>query len=112
MNNEKTEAKAISRADRVQRTARQGEGIEHEEKERIKEGYRKKIRSIREGHITGGYCETEILQQAEKSLASILNTELEEIERSGQPGQAQRIFAIERELRGFSWKPRLVVAQD
>lgn len=89
---------------------------ESREREGIKAEVRKKIRAIREGHNTGGYCETEKLIEAEKPLHAILSAELEELKRrhgySPDPKfKHPEIRAVEVELHGLSFKPRLVVAE-
>lgn len=94
-------------------------GLQRQESSREKEKreLRKKIRSIREGHLTGGYCETEALQAEEKKLYAILKQEFDEL--TAQHGYSpdprfkhKDIRTVEVELNGLSWKPRLVVAQD
>lgn len=90
---------------------------EEGERSEVKAALRKKIRSIREGHSTGGYCETEKLHQEERKLHAILSTELEEAKAkhgySPDPKfKPAAVRTIELELNGLSWKPKLVVAQD
>lgn len=92
----------------------QGKGSEAEQ---VKAELRKKIRSIREGHATGGYCETEKLQAEEKKLDAILRKELDEAKAefgySPDPKfKHTKVREIELELNGLSWRPRLVVAND
>lgn len=82
-----------------------------------KEKLRQKIRSIREGHTTGGYCETESLHAEEKKLDKILRAELKEaIDKHGYSPDPRfkhkLVREIEVELNGLSWKPTLVVKED
>lgn len=89
---------------------------ESKERERIKTELRKKITSIRQGHTTGGYCETEKLLEVEKQLHAILSAELEEAKAkhgySPDPKfKHPTIRAIEVELYGLAFKPKLVVAE-
>lgn len=108
MSEDKTEIKNSPQAKAVTGIG----GIQRGEKEarqRIKRAIEKDCQSIREGHTSGGYCDTEQLLASEKRLAAIIQTEIEEaIEARDRNLQ----FALERQLRGFAWKPRLVVAQD
>lgn len=97
----------------LQREAGREEG---KHRETIKAGFRKNIRQIREGHLTGGYCDSEALKGEEKKLYAVLATELEEAKAkfgySPDPKfKHPTIRAIELELNGLSWKPRLVVAE-
>lgn len=82
-----------------------------------KQKLRQKIRSIREGHTTGGYCDSEALKVEEKKLDKILRAELKEaIDRHGYSPdprfKAKEVRDIEVELNGLSWKPTLVVKED
>lgn len=86
------------------------------EREKIKANLRLEIRSIREGHGTGGYCQTEKLVAVEKKLHAILSTELEALKKehgySPDPKfKHPNIRAVEVELNGLSFRPRLVVAE-
>ena len=86
------------------------------EGERSKRELRQKIRSIREGHTTGGYCDSEALVVEEKKLHAILSKELDEAkaEHGYSPDPKFKhptIRTIEVELNGLSYKPRLVVAE-
>jgi len=109
MNESKTQVEP--RTDRLQR------GTQSQEREGIKKGLRKNIQAIREGHLTGGYCESEALKAEEKKLYAILATELEEAKaRHGYSPDPKfkhaEIRKIELELHGLSWKPKLVVAEE
>lgn len=78
---------------------------------------RKEIKAVREGHGTGGYCETETLHEKEKALYKILSAELDAAkEKYGYSPDPKfkhpEIRTLELELNGFSWKPTLVVKQD
>lgn len=89
---------------------------ESEERNSIKAELRKKIKGIREGHTTGGYCESEALKAEEKKLHAVLSTELEEAKSkfgySPDPKfKHPTIRALELERDGLSFKPRLVVAE-
>lgn len=88
---------------------------ESREAEVIKAGLRQNIKAIREGHLTGGYCKTEELVAEEKKLHAILSKELETAKRdygySPDPKfKHPTIRAIEVELHGLAFKPKLVVA--
>lgn len=81
-----------------------------------KEKSRKQIKAIREGHLTGGYVETEALHAEEKKLDKILRKELDEAkEKHGYSPDPKfkhpEIRALELELHGLSWKPLLVVSE-
>lgn len=81
-----------------------------------KEKSRKQIKSIREGHYTGGYVETEALHAEEKKLDKLLRKELEAAkEKHGYSPDPKfkhaEIRALELELHGLSWKPLLVVSE-
>ncbi len=85
-------------------------GLQRGEKEKLRE----KILSIRHGHTTGGYCDSETLKVEEKKLHKILSAELAEAkEKFGYSPDPKfkhaNIRAIEVELYGLSWKPELVV---
>jgi len=87
---------------------------EAESREAEKQHLRKKIKAIREGHATGGYCETEKLHEEEKHLSKLLRADLEEAKKkhgySPDPQfKPKEVRAIELELHGLSWKPELVV---
>jgi len=102
--NEKAKAEAVTGAGSLQRK----EGSVEE----VKADLRKKIRSIREGHGTGGYCDTEALKAEEKKLHHVLSVEIEEAE-AKHDHQSQAIAtANKRELAGLSYRPKLVVAED
>jgi hypothetical protein len=78
---------------------------------------RTNIKAIREGHLTGGYCDTEKLHAAERALHPILTKELEAAKAkhgySPDPKfKHPEIRVLELELNGLSWKPRLVVAPE
>lgn len=109
MSEEKNETKTESRPGRIQRSAESGK-----ERETIKAHLRKNIREIREGHHTGGYCQTEELIYEEKQLYAILSSELEEAKAefgySPDPKfKPAQVRAIEVELNGLAFKPKLVV---
>jgi len=69
-------------------------------------------RQVKEGHTTGGYCDTVALHAIEKALAKVIGEEITELEKVGSiaAGNAAQIY--KRELAGLAWKPKLVVAQD
>jgi hypothetical protein len=109
--NEKTETQRG--ASGLQRETSSGET----QRQEIKAELRKKIQAIRQGHTTGGYCETEKLVAEEKKLHAILCTELEELKLkhgySPDPRFKHRdIRAVEVELNGLAFKPKLVVAHE
>lgn len=86
------------------------------EAQEVKAELRKKIVSIRAGHTTGGYCETEKLIAEEKKLHAILATELEAAEKKHGTNhrselQHPEVRAIKVELAGLAYKPRLVVSE-
>ena len=74
---------------------------------------RQKIISIRQGHLTGGYCDTEALKVEEKKLWKILSEDLSEAKKkfgdSPDPKfKPKEVRAIEVELFGLSYRPVLV----
>lgn len=92
----------------------QREASSHEEKVRK---LRKEIKAIREGHLTGGYCETEKLVEKEKALWQILSADLEHAKEehgySPDPKYKHaKIRALELEINGLAFKPTLVVKHD
>jgi hypothetical protein len=93
-------------------------GLQREaEGSKVKAELRRKIESIRRGHATGGYCETEALQVEEKKLHKVLSEELEALKQlhgySPDPKfKHPAIRAVEVELHGLSWKPTLVVKEE
>jgi hypothetical protein len=108
--NEKEEASKTERgATRLQPGASRSES---QEREQIKDALRKERRAVKEGHLTGGYCETEALHKVERKLHAILSAEIEECEAQPNEGNATRKRALQRELAAFSWKPKLVVAAN
>jgi hypothetical protein len=119
--NEKTNAPASSGG--LQRGQEEGSGSKQKEQHGSEGGavakatLRKKIEAIRKGHVTGGYCETEALKEAEKELHKVLSAELEaEIKTHGYSPdpkfKAPSIRALEIELNGMAYKPKLVVTHD
>lgn len=70
---------------------------------------REQIESIREGHTSGGYIDTEALHDEEKKLHAILLTKLEAAEKENDRAA---IKSITREINGLAFRPRLVVAND
>jgi len=69
---------------------------------------RQKIKAIREGHTTGGYCDTEKLKAAEKELWSrILTKRLA----NAKEGTAEH-RDLTREIQSLAFRPKLVVAED
>lgn len=99
-----SETKTQRGAGALQRDPSKTEGQIHDE---VLAGLRQKIRSIREGHATGGYCDTAALHVEEKKLDAILRTDLE----AAKEGSIEQ-RNIKRELASLSYRPRLVVAQD
>lgn len=100
-----SEEKAESRSGALQRDESEAKKI------------RQTIKAIREGHTTGGYCETEKLQAEEKKLWKILQAKLDDAkERHGYSTDPKfkhaEIRALELEINGLSWRPTLVVKQD
>jgi len=73
---------------------------------------KKEIRGIREGHTTGGYCETVKLLEKEKELHNIIVKEIEDLEHSKEAGSGLKAATLKRELAGLAYRPRLVVAND
>jgi len=71
----------------------------------------KEITAIRQGHATGGYCDTEALKVEEQKLHGILEAEVNAEEKK-QPRDDFRIRSIKREIAALAYKPRLVVAAD
>ncbi len=110
MNEEKT--KTQSGPGSIQRQTKGDES----ERQRIKGKFREEIKAIREGHATGGYCDTEKLKASERKLHGVLATELEELKAkfgySPDPKfKHPSIRAVEVELYGLSYKPELVVKE-
>jgi len=106
--NEKTETQRGPGS--VQRETSSGET----QRQEFKAELRKKIQAIRQGHATGGYCETEKLIGEERKLHAVLCTELEELKLKHGYSPDPRfkhptIRAVEVELNGLSFRPRLVV---
>jgi hypothetical protein len=100
----------------LQRGPRGGESAEGQ-REKRKAELRTKIRSIREGHTTGGYCDTEKLKIEEKELHKLLSEEFEAAcaihGYSPDPKfKHKAVRDLEVELNGLSWKPKYVVAEE
>jgi len=77
---------------------------------------RAKIKSIREGHTTGGYIATEALQEEEKKLWRILTDKLAvEEKKHGTHHRAEfqhpEVRRLRVELNGLAFKPQLVVKE-
>lgn len=92
-------------------------GLQRTESSSKKQQLRNEILAIRQGHTTGGYCDTEKLHAKEKLLDKVLRKELKEaIEKHGyspDPRFKHRdVREVEVELNGLSWKPTLVVKED
>lgn len=100
------------------KTAQSGtRGLQRDEKEKVKAELRHKILSIRQGHTTGGYCDSEALKAEEKKLDKVIRVELAEaIEKHGYSADPKykhkEVREIEVELNGLSWKPTLVVKDE
>jgi FKBP-type peptidyl-prolyl cis-trans isomerase (trigger factor) len=105
MKHEEAKAEAQRRPGSLQRETK-GEQVTREQ---IKANLRKEIKAVREGHVTGGYCDTEALQAQEKKLHAILTKELEDIGSTQDYASVEHRKLINKELAGLSWKPRLVV---
>jgi hypothetical protein len=103
--NEKEKTEAVGGASSIQRVAKSGHS-EKEVKQAVLGALRKEIQAIRQGFTTGGYCETETLKEKEKRLHAVLCQELDE------SCERETREAIEHELAGLCYRPRLVVAQD
>ncbi len=67
------------------------------------------IKAIREGHTTGGYCDTEELHKKEKQLFRILTAALEEAEKDREH---ERVRILKRRIEALSFRPKLVVAEN
>ena len=104
---EETKTQTLARAGGLQRSAE-----ESKERESIKAKIRKEIAIIRQGHATGGYCDSEKLRAAERPLYTILASELEELEAKVANPNNPATVAVRRELAGLSYQPRLVVAKE
>lgn len=104
MSEEKT--KVEQRPGGIQRDAQS-----RQDEDRFEKELRVEIKSIREGHNYAGYVVTEALQSSEKLLHKILDRRATELE-AGDHSQKQQAAKIRRELAGFCYKPKLVVAQD
>lgn len=91
--------------------------LQREAKSSRLETLRKKRISIREGHVTGGYCDTEALLEVEKEIFGVLSKDLEAAkEKHGYSPDPKfkhaEVRAIELELNGLAFRPRLVVAES
>jgi len=106
MSNE-SKTQTESGPDRLQRSAKEISSTGPVEKD-----LRKKITAIRQGHLTGGYCETETLHAEEKKLHKIISDQIAELEDKKPNNWQQHTAALRKELAAFSWKPRLVVADE
>jgi len=73
---------------------------------------RSKINAIRQGHATGGYCDTDALKEQEKELDGILVEKIKALEIADASGNRAAVALIERERKSFAWKPKLVVSAD
>lgn len=98
----------------VQRSQKEGSGRAKED--RLKT-LRKERMAIKEGHTTGGYCDTEALHAKEKEIWKVLSEDLAAAkEKHGYSADPKfkhpEIRALELEINGLSWKPQLVVAAD
>ncbi len=87
---------------------------ESREREEVKAELRQRIKAIREGHATGGYCDTDKLKEAERPLWQLLTEDLEAAKKkhgySPDPKfKHPEIRVIELELNGLAFKPELVV---
>jgi len=85
-------------------------------REEAKSLLRKKRKAIREGHATGGYCETGALLDVEKDLYKLLSRDMEEAKAkygySPDPKfKPKEVRDIELELHGLAYKPALVVKE-
>lgn len=105
--NEEVKTQAAARTGSLQP---QASGAREVEKQKL----RREVEAVRRGYTTGGYCETEKLQEKEKPLAKLLAQELDELKQkhgySPDPKfKHPEIRAVEVELNGLSWKPQLVV---
>jgi hypothetical protein len=105
MNNE-NQAKTQPGAGGLQRPPGSGQSNEREQN---KNALRKERQAIKEGHATGGYCQTEKLHAVEKKLHAILTEERDQAVEDGDKPTAK---TTAHELAGFSYAPRLVVAPD
>jgi len=81
------------------------------------EALRQERRSVREGHRSGGYCDTEALHKIEKQIWQVLTARLDAAKKKHGYTPDPRfkhadIRAIELELDGLAWKPTLVVMND
>jgi len=90
--------------------------LQREEKSSRIEKLRQERRAIREGHLTGGYCDTEKLLAVEKEIHAILAKDLEAAkEKHGYSPDPKfkhpEVRNIELELHGLAFRPRLVVAE-
>jgi len=82
-----------------------------------KDELRKNITAIRQGHLTGGYCDTDKLRAEEKKLHVILAKDLEDaIKKHGYSPDPKfkhaEVRSIELELNGLSYKPKMVAAHE
>jgi hypothetical protein len=83
----------------------------------IKAELRSRIHSIRAGHMTGGYCDTERLVIEERKLHALLAPELEQLKlKHGYSPDPKfkhgAIRAVELELNGLAYKPKLVEMEE
>jgi len=71
---------------------------------------RAEIETIRKGHLTGGYCDTEILVEAERKLFNALNAEIHDL--GNTPEHNKRRAELEKEIRGLAYRPKLVPEKE
>lgn len=102
-----------------EKTERRPGGIQREAEgdEAKVQAIRKNIKAIREGHTTGGYCETEKLKEEEKKLYGVLSKKVEAAKaRHGYSPDPKfkhpDIRALELEINGLSYKPLLVAQEE
>lgn len=102
---------AISKSPQAQQrfASIQRSASETETCRRIKEAVKAKVEAVRQGHTTGGYCDTDSLMEGERQLHAIISAEIEEAQIIRDSGAIKR---LERELAGLAYRPRLVVAND
>lgn len=93
------------------------DSLQRKEKGSSIEALRKKRVAIKEGHLTGRYCDTEALIEVEKEIYTTLSKDLEAAKKkhgySPDPKfKHAEIRALELEINGLAFRPRLVVADD
>ncbi len=114
MSEHKEKADAASGTGSLQRSTQEGSG--RAEENSIK-ALRQKQLSIKEGHGTGGYCDTEALLEVERQIFKLQSKALAEAkEKHGYSPDPKfkhpDVRRLELEVNGLAYKPKHVVVAD